>query len=194
MILSKDDLKAYLEADKIALYRKKKKPGLVDFIWMFEISLRKYEYYTNCNKGLLWKPIRYYYKVKNFILGIICGYEIPINCIDKGLSLPHKGTIIISSGARIGENCRIHVGVNIGTAPGCGGVAPIIGDNVYIAPGVKMYGKIEIASGIMIGANAVVTKSFTEENICIAGVPAKKISNMGRFDIEKRNHELYSHK
>lgn len=127
------------------------------------------------------------------MLGIICGYEIPLNCIDKGLSIAHKGTIIINGGAHIGENCRLHVGVNIGTAPGCKSVAPKIGSNVYIAPGVKMYGNIEIASGCVIGANAVVTKSFLEENICIAGVPAKKISDLGREEIEQRNKELYGH-
>jgi serine O-acetyltransferase len=109
------------------------------------------------------------------------------------LAIAHKGTIIVNSGALIGENCRLHVGVNIGTIPGCGHVAPKIGDNVYIAPGVKIYGNIEIASGVVIGANAVVTKSFLQENICIAGVPAKKISDIGRFEIEKNNKEKYGY-
>lgn len=85
----------------------------------------------------------------------------------------------------------MHVGINIGTLPECGTVAPQIGDNVYIGPGAKLYGRIEIASGIVIGANAVVTKSFTEENICIAGVPARKISDKGRLEMEKRNKEKY---
>ena len=54
-----------------------------------------------------------------------------------------------------------------------------------------MYGKIEVASGIIIGANSVVTKSFLDENICIAGIPAKKISDSGRLEIERRNKEKY---
>ena len=188
MIRSKLDLLEYLEADRIALYRKQKKPSAVDLIWQYERALRKLEYYTNIRA---WGGVRLYYKIKHFVLGIILGFDIPINVVDKGLALPHRGTIIISYGAHIGENCRIHVGVNIGTAPGCGGKAPTIGNNVYIAPGAKIYGPITIASGIMIGANAVVGKSFTEDNICIAGVPARKISDMGRFDIEARNHKLY---
>lgn len=129
--------------------------------------------------------------MKYQVLSILCGYSIPLNCIGKELSIAHRGTIVISSGARIGENCRMHVGVNIGTLPGCGTVAPQIGDNVYIGPGAKLYGRIEIASGIVIGANAVVTKSLTEENICIAGVPARKISDKGRLEMEKRNKEKY---
>ena len=191
MIQSKKDLQIYLEADKKALNRKSKKPGFFDLVWKFEISLRKNEYYTNCKKEVIWKPIRLYHKMKLSILGTLCGYEIPINCIDKGLSISHKGTIVINHAAHIGENCRLHVGVNIGTAAGCTSAAPKIGDNVYIAPGVKLCGPIQIASGIIIGANAVVTKSFTEENICIAGVPARKISDMGRFDIEERNKKRY---
>ena len=193
MIKSRKDLKAYLEADKRALGRRGKKPELFDLVWKFEISLRKNEYYTNCKKSIIWKPFKLYNKVKFHILGILCGYEIPINCIDEGLSIAHKGTIVINHGAHIGKNCRMHVGVNIGTAAGCSDVAPIIGDNVYLAPGVKLYGPIKIASGIIIGANAVVTKSFTEENICIAGVPARKISDRGRFDIAKRNRALYGY-
>lgn len=41
MIKSRKDLKAYLEADKRALGRRGKKPGLFDLVWKFEISLRK---------------------------------------------------------------------------------------------------------------------------------------------------------
>ena len=54
---------------------------------------------------------------------------------------------------------------------------PTIGDNVWIGPGVKLFGKIVIGNNNQIGANAVVNKSFVEDGIAIAGVPAKKISN-----------------
>jgi serine O-acetyltransferase len=54
---------------------------------------------------------------------------------------------------------------------------PIIGNNVSIAAGAKIFGKIVIADGIYIGANAVVNKSFTESGIAIAGVPARKIKD-----------------
>ena len=47
MIRSKLDLLEYLEADRIALYRKQKKPSAVDLIWQYERALRKLEYYTN---------------------------------------------------------------------------------------------------------------------------------------------------
>ena len=39
---------------------------------------------------------------------------------------------------------------------------PIIGDNVYIAPGAKLFGKIKIGNNVKIGANAVVYKDIPD--------------------------------
>lgn len=154
--------------------------------------MRYLEYYTNCNtRGVVSRMKWLYYHNKYNLLSLLCGFSIPINTFGKGLSIAHRGTIVVNGAAKIGDNCRIHVGVNIGTVPGCGRAAPTIGDNVYLAPGVKVYGKIIIADGIVVGANSVVTKSFEEKNICIAGIPARKISDMGTSKIVKRNKELY---
>jgi len=65
--------------------------------------------------------------------------------------------------------------VNIGSRAGTDTEAPIIGNSVCIGPGAVLFGQISIADNIMIGANAVVTRSFTEEGILIAGAPARKI-------------------
>ena len=191
MIRSKSELYEYLEADKIALSRKSRRPALNDWIWRFEINLRKSEYYYNCrNRDIFGRILYKWFSIKKFIWGAVCGFEIPINVFDKGLSIAHKGTIVINGGARVGKNCRLHTCVNIGTSAGASSLAPKIGDNCYIAPGVKIFGDITIASNIIIGANAVVNKSFFEESICIGGVPAKKISDKGRFETEKANREI----
>lgn len=47
--------------------------------------------------------------------------------------------------------------------------------------GATILGNVWIANGITIGANALVNKNFDEEKIAIAGVPAKKISDNGRW-------------
>lgn len=94
-----------------------------------------------------------------------------------GIAIVHSGTIVVSGKARIGKNCRIHVCTNIGNALSHGkDGTPVIGDNVYIGPGAKIFGPITIGNNVAIGANAVVNKSFPD-NCTIAGVPAKKISN-----------------
>lgn len=105
-----------------------------------------------------------------------CGFTIPINKIGPGLCIPHYGTIVISGNAVIGENCKIHTGVNIGATSGKPD-AKHIGNNVYIGPGAKIIGGGYIADNVVIGANAVVTGSIEEAGITVGGIPAKKISD-----------------
>ena len=79
------------------------------------------------------------------------------------------GPIIINGNAKIGTECRIHVGVNIGAN---GGKSPIIGNDVYIGPGAKIFGEIVIADSVKIGANAVVNKSCAQKGATLVGIPA----------------------
>ena len=99
--------------------------------------------------------------------------HIGMNVCDEGVSIAHVGPIIIHGRSRIGKNLRVHVGVNIGAN---GGEPPVLGDNVYIGPGAKIFGDIKIASGCRIGANAVVCKNCEEENSTLVGVPAKNVT------------------
>ena len=93
-----------------------------------------------------------------------------------GLRINHTGLIIVNEDAQIGEWCDIHQAVNIGQNIEPGSV-PVIGNNVWIGPGVKIFGKIEIGDNTMIGAGSVVNKSFMNGNCRIAGNPARVISN-----------------
>lgn len=184
MILSRREYEDYLKKDAVALgicrdkfSFKVKNLCFPNYIWKFQRTLRKLEYYHNCrNKGLN-KLYYLYLKFKFRKISLKLGFSIPINVFGPGLSIVHYGTIVVNSAAKIGANCRIHACVNIG-ASGGRKEAPQIGDNVYIGPGAKIYGNISIANNTAIGANAVVNKTFTEEHIAIAGVPAKNIGNI----------------
>lgn len=180
MIKTKKDYGFYLEADRVALGKNYRRPSLFgDEIWRFQRLLRKVEFYTNCRKSLFWK-LNYYYSVLRFYqLSVKLGFTIHPNNFGPGLSIAHRGTIVINPAARIGSNCRIHACVNIGTKAGHGNSAPTLGNNIYIGPGATIFGDIEIADGIAIGANSVVNKSFPEAGISIAGTPAKKINESG---------------
>lgn len=123
-------------------------------------------------------------------MSIRLGFTIPCNVCGPGLSIAHIGTIVLNESVRIGKNCRIHVCVNIGAAAGRPDESPIIGDNVYIGPGAKLYGAIQIASDIAIGANAVVNKSFITPGISIAGVPARPISEKGSQGLLTKGADL----
>ena len=180
MINSKEDLIFYLEADRISAKKDHKKPNFFgDEIWKFQILLRKVEYYLNCGKNIFDELLLKYYRYRYHNLSLKLGFSIPQNVCGAGFDIAHSGTLIINEKIKIGENCRIHVNVNLGGATEGKPGAPVIGNNVYIAPGVKMFGDIQIADNIAIGANAVVNKSFLEEGITIAGVPAKKINSRG---------------
>lgn len=174
-IASKEDYKRYLESDLLSLgVRNKRNWLMLNEIVTFQVRLRRLEYVLNCDKNQVRVLFRkFLYRRISIKLGI----SISPNTFGPGLSIAHRGTIVVNGGSRIGANCRLHTGVNIGTEPGKSDEAPIIGDNCYIGPGAKLFGHIEIGSNSVIGANAVVNKSFTEGSQTIAGVPATVISS-----------------
>lgn len=172
MIRTKNDLREYLQTDAKANARSSVKARIFgDEIWKFIVVLRKLEYCTNsCRvRKLLYRWLYHRYSVK-------LGFEIAINVCDKGLSLPHRGPIIVAQNAKIGKCCRLHEGVTIGATNGSD-KAPVLGDNVFVATGAKIIGDIEISSDVAIAANAVVVDSITEPSTTWGGIPAKKISN-----------------
>lgn len=189
IIRSKSDLQFFLEADRIALGRTNKSTffkGLItpDYVFRFQKLLRKCEYYHNnqiriFNRILYLLFIIYFYK-----LSIKLGFSIPLNTFGPGLSIAHIGTIIVNKNAKIGSNCRIHAGTNIGSEAGFANKAPQLGDNLYIGPGAVIYGSIKIADNCAIGANAVVNKDFLNQSKVIAGVPAREIADI---DIKRIN-------
>lgn len=188
MINSRTDYLNYLEQDRKALGLNQ--PNIKTYlkslispnvIWKFQKTLRTLEYYSNCRNKGMYKFYCLYLKYKFKNISLKLGFSIPINVFGPGLSIVHYGTIVINRATKVGENCRIHACVNIG-ASGGQKEAPQLGDNVYIAPGAKIYGNISVANNTAIGANAVVNKSFDKENTMIAGIPAKVISEI---DIKK---------
>jgi len=174
MILSKNDYKFYLKEDKRALgVTDSFRELLFNDVWKFQRCLRRLEYLTNCKKNIFLRKI---VAIHFRILSRKLGFTIPINVFDSGLSIAHYGTIVVNGNSKIGKNCRVHVCVNIGSMAGESYASPQIGDNCYIGPGAKLFGKIKIGDNTAIGANAVVNKSFPKGNITIGGIPAKIIS------------------
>jgi serine O-acetyltransferase len=117
------------------------------------------------------------------IIEITTAIEFPSEVeIGKGLFLPHAHGIVLHPEVKLGDYCTISQDVTIGLG-GRGekqGV-PKIGSRVYIAPGAKIFGKIEIGNDVAIGANAVVTKDLPDKAVAV-GIPAKVISYQGSGD------------
>lgn len=184
MVRSWADFRAYVTADRIS----RRGGNLVRaFLWdpraRFAILMRFNEWLLNAGwpwivraPGIVW------YRR----LSVRLGFSIPLNIFGPGVAFPHYGLIVIAPTVRIGRNCRMHVGVHLGGAAVMmdprdivGQSAPLLGDNVYIAPGAKLYGPTVIGDDCVIGTNAVVTKSFPQTGVTLAGMPAKVISEKG---------------
>ncbi len=180
MIRSYEDYRFYVEADRVALKIKGTwRDWFINDIWRFQRLLRELEYSINCRRSLPGRLYTFYLTLKHIRLGRRLGFHIPPNVFGPGLSIAHVGTLIVNGNVRVGENCRIHNCVHLATQCGSDDACPVIGDNVFIGPGVVVYGKIRIADGIAIGANSIVNTSFLEEGITIAGAPARKVSEKG---------------
>lgn len=174
-IKSKEDYRKFIASDRLSLGVGNQSNWLMlNEIVTFQVRLRRLEFAMNCSKN----PVRVLFR--KFLyrrIAIRLGISISPNTFGPGLSIAHRGNIVVNGGARIGANCRIHVGVNIGTEAGKADAAPTIGDNCYIGPGAKIFGPIMIGPNTVIGANAVVNKSYPEGNQTLGGIPAQAISN-----------------
>lgn len=138
-------------------------------IYRFVCELRKAEFYMHRNKILYT-----YYLRRSNIRGNRLGYFIAPGVLGKGVRIYHRGGIIINIQSRIGEGCIFH-GDNCVGNNGQDNRCPVLGKNVELGIGAKVIGGVSLADGIRVGANAVVTKSFTEPGITVAGVPAVRI-------------------
>lgn len=183
MIENKEDFKYYLKCDREARGYTKSIKNLFTIrgdaqLYRFQNLMRKVEYYNNCKNSILGKIITIFLKIKYKRQQIKYGFSIPINTFGPGLLIQHRGTICVNGKAKIGKNCRINVDVNIGTNMEKEGEAPIIGDNCFIGPGAKIFGKIIIGNNVAIGANSVINKDVPD-NVTVVGIPFKIVNNIG---------------
>lgn len=106
---------------------------------------------------------------------------------NSGCSISYKTTVgenfnlglggintIIHPNSVIGNNVKIAQQVTIGFSGGSNLNGPVIGDNVYIAPGAMCLGG-KIGSNVVIASNSVVLNEVPD-NCVVAGAPAKIIS------------------
>lgn len=200
MIKNKKDLHFYIAADRIMngypAFRGLKTMiketyaigGGKILIIRYLRHLRRYAYYYNIKKRTLsWNTIMMIYEhYKVAKLGIKCGFSIGQNSLGYGVVIPHYGTIVINSEARVGNYSVIH------TCTCIAGGDKVIGDGFYLSSGSQVVGSLRIGDGVTVAAHSLVNKSF-DGNVLIAGAPAviKRIDEPAWFDSD-RDRERFS--
>ncbi len=109
------------------------------------------------------------YFVLNGLVKILWGIELPRAVrIGPGLYIGHFGGITVSCEAAIGSNCTLSQDITLGASGNADTYgAPVIGDNTYIAPGARLFGKITVGNNVKIGANAVIYKDVPDNAIVV---------------------------
>lgn len=143
------------------------------------ILLRHSEYHLNNGNKL--RYMIFHYLLRSFQMKY--SLSIPENVFAKGLHIVHLCPIIVNPGAVCGEDIQLlpYAGIVAGRKSTKDNYdAPILGNGCALSIGSVVTGGVTLADNIVVGANSVVNKSFTEPDIAVAGVPARKISDNGR--------------
>lgn len=193
MIRTKEELEFFLAADRYALGRSAGRPTLNDLVWKYQVLLRKCEYLEGLASrtgSLLLRLLQ----ARKKRLGYLLGFDIPTGVFGPGLRINHYGCIVVNAKAKVGRWCDIHQGVNIGANNSLNrsdSLVPILKSNVWIGPGAKLFGAIEVGAGAVIGANAVVNKDVPPHST-VAGTPAKVIAEHGTevVDVSASVHRM----
>lgn len=178
IIKNKKDLREWLGVEKLNYPKRTIIDSLLPItehglLWKYQKRLRITEYHLNKNHKVAYWISRIILHKKQFRYGM----KLRLNSCGKGLKIVHPGDI--TTNGDVGCNAVLFPNALIGVNGRCGSI-PVIGNDVIICQGAVVIGPINIADKIVIGANSVVTKSFEEGDITIAGVPARKISGSGK--------------
>ena len=142
--------------------------------------------YTASSAAVVRLPLKLLVSLNAALIDVATNIELPPQvAIGPGLFIPHTGYIVVASNVMIGSHCTLTQGVTIGHRSGgnlSSFAGPIIGDRVYIGPGAVILGPISIGNDVLIGANAVVTRSVPARAV-VVGNPARVISMKGSFDL-----------
>ena len=141
---------------------------LLNFIFQRIFRLNsQIAFMVNYQSTYIGNDIKYHYDYKT-----MTSFSLSPNCYFQSLN-----------GIIIGENFLFAPGVKLISANHSSGkdrhslLSPpiVIGDNVWLGADVIILPGVELGNNVIVGAGSVVTKSFPEDDIVIAGNPARII-------------------
>lgn len=181
MIKTKEDLKAYIQADKEE-FKKGSDPYWVGFILRsenyyaqkFQKRLRIAEYYrNNRSKNFIFRILDLIHKIRLSWYANKIGISITPNSCGPGLRITHPAGIMISWDAKIGRNFSVRRNALIGNSL-YDHKAPTIGDYVQFGVGAQAVGDVVIGRGAIISNGTVVVGKIPPYAI-VVGNPGKII-------------------
>lgn len=121
-------------------------------------------------RGEAFYPLAKYFWHRFSLKGDI---EIGFNTVGLGVKMVHDvGTIIINSRARIGTNCQLSPGVIVGISSiRRKNEVPVIGNDVYLAPNCKIFGRVKIGDNVIIVTDTIVRDIGIPSNSVAYGNP-----------------------
>ena len=183
MIKNKADLQRYLQQDMRFFYQYPKKERIIyqltnDPVWQivkYIKLLRKEEYYFNTRKNKMGTLMVLWCLSRKNMIGNRIGFKIPRNTFEEGLTIYHHGGVIVNEDVKVGKNAVLHGDNCIGNDGTAGGKVAVIGDGLDLGIGAKVIGDVKLGNQVIVGANAVVTRSFANDNIILVGIPAREL-------------------
>ena len=169
IITSKKELKFCMMADRMMNTGSFKRPFstclkelfLPNLTMKYLGTMRNLSYYKH-NGNPLW--MYYHYKYQR--LTVKLGFTIGPDVFGYGLVLPHYGTIVVGPKNDIGNYAVMHVCTLITSTD------HHIGDNLFVSTGAKITTGKQLGDDVTIAANSVITKSFADSHVLLAGMPA----------------------
>jgi serine O-acetyltransferase len=161
------ELLFYLNAD---CYRYKGKRGVRQIVFTL-LKRRSYRiiFLFRLCKYLKAKSMVAYIPVYTLYRFICAFYSVDLPVVTDagpGLYMFHCYGVVINGDTIIGSNCNISHGVSIGKASRGKRIGTAtIGNNVYLGPGAKVIGRVQIGDHAVIGANAVVVDDVPENAV-----------------------------
>lgn len=127
--------------------------------------------------GKVYKVVRLLFTPLEYIFQSYSNIDIHYEAdIAGGLAVLHPSIGVVVSGKVIaGRNLTLTGGNTIGISKKTNWGDFVIGNDCVMGANATIMGGLKLGDGITIGANACVTKSFLENGIKLAGVPAKKL-------------------
>jgi len=176
MAILRKDILRYLGTEKYSPWRLIKSLYLQECL-LYVVMFRLCQRIIRIENKIISFLLKYLFMFTVFrFTSLFLGIEVHVKAnIGEGMYIGHFGDIHIGP-VTIGKYCNISQGVTIGL----GRIEtdryglPIIGDNVYIGPGAKIFGRIRIGNNVSIGANAVVSKDIPD-NAIVVGNPGRII-------------------